>query len=296
VNSESSFCGHCGTPIPAFNPEPKGLPAKRPQFRVGWTYIAFIAFVAWIYISPYLALSNLKQASVGGNVEALNEAVDFPAFRSSLKEELNGQMSGADVALAAIGITGMVVSGFVDQMVTPQGIANMLKGKEIAEIGLFDIWSGKDGNENEVRVYSGYESFDRFRVRIFPPKSKVPISLIWFRSGLVTWRLSAVQLPNLRELGSPTNEASAPQAPPVKTLDAPQSLAPPAAPQISAALPRFRGWTARCTIGMILQRSPTLRGCLEALITPFAQPRRTQQQRQLSAPWPPPVGGLRGQS
>jgi hypothetical protein len=41
-----------------------------------------------MYISPYLALENLRRAALGRNTEALKEAVDFPDFRASLKEEL----------------------------------------------------------------------------------------------------------------------------------------------------------------------------------------------------------------
>jgi hypothetical protein len=84
--------------------------------------------VAWMYISPYLALENLRRAALGRNAEALKEAVDFPDFRASLKEELNRQiarraveeMKKDDAGFPAIGsaLAGSVVNILIDQLVS----------------------------------------------------------------------------------------------------------------------------------------------------------------------------------
>ena len=41
-----------------------------------------------MYFSPYLAYRKLTRAADRGDVEALNELVDFPALRTSFKENL----------------------------------------------------------------------------------------------------------------------------------------------------------------------------------------------------------------
>jgi hypothetical protein len=204
VASESRFCAACGLAVTQASADAAATTATEPKRNttrssLGWNVaqIAFIAFIAWIYISPYLALRSLREAAESANIEALNEAVDFPAFRASLKGELSGQIAKAD--LGGI-VVGALVGGFIDQQVTPQFMVNMFQGKDIPEVNLLDIWTGMGKNENEVRVSSGYESFDRFGVRIFPPKSRMPITLVWLRSGPKNWRLSGIRLPDLNQL------------------------------------------------------------------------------------------------
>jgi hypothetical protein len=174
--------------------------------------------LGWIYAAPYLAVSRLKQEALEGNVEALRDAVDFPALRATLKEELSGQLSRQTVSelkndgngFEALGsaLAGGFVGLMVDQLVTPQGIASIVQGKradgtpdELA--GTIERLGGKPqpgANEPEPNISKGYESLDRFCVRILLPRSKSPITLVWLRSGLTEWRLSGIRLPDLDEL------------------------------------------------------------------------------------------------
>lgn len=138
VRSDNSFCGQCGTPVPAFNPQGTERPSQHHGPRNSWfSIVALVAIASWIYLSPYLAVWNLKEAARTGNIAALSEEIDFPAFRDSLKSELNGQLaeeiprngSTEDRGFALLGsaFAGALVGAVIDQIATPQGFANMAK-------------------------------------------------------------------------------------------------------------------------------------------------------------------------
>jgi hypothetical protein len=133
------------------------------------------------------------------NLAALSESVDFQAFRASLKSELNGQLAretshdakGEDERFAALGnaFVGVLTGAVVDQIATPQGIANIAQEKRnMPDVDPLTLWAGTD------RVSTGYESIDRFDVRVSEPGNKASLLLIWRRSGFVNWRLSELRI------------------------------------------------------------------------------------------------------
>src|SRR5216110_3409768 len=54
------------------------------------TLVAGLA--AWVYLSPRLAAKHLRDAARTGDVEALNEVVDFPLVRENLKADLKASL------------------------------------------------------------------------------------------------------------------------------------------------------------------------------------------------------------
>ena len=84
----------------------KGI-ATRPLI-ITLIVIVVIAVLGFAYASPYIALNNLKRAADARDVQTVNEYVDFPALRDSLKLQIAGLLSrrlGADndSKLATIG-------------------------------------------------------------------------------------------------------------------------------------------------------------------------------------------------
>src|SRR5580698_5279299 len=55
--------------------------------------IAVIAALGFGYASPYMALNNLKRAADARDAQTVNEYVDFPALRESLKEQVTGLLT-----------------------------------------------------------------------------------------------------------------------------------------------------------------------------------------------------------
>lgn len=158
----------------------------------------------WFYFSPYLMYQSFKQAADRGDTSAISQNVDFPVFRESVKtavkarmgQEVNRQIAnnnplGALGAMFASSLGGVVVDPLVEQLVTPEGIANIMQGK--AQL------SG-NGNSNassdsaSPNVSMGYKSFNSFAVSMNSP-AEGEMSLIFHRSGL-SWKLSELQLTN----------------------------------------------------------------------------------------------------
>src|SRR5258708_8497342 len=107
--------------------------ASRPLI-VTLIVIAVIAALGFGYASPYMALNKLKRAADARDAQTVNEYVDFPALRESLKQQVTGLLTrrldvqGNGNPLAAIGaMIGVALIGpLVDAYATPDGVAALL--------------------------------------------------------------------------------------------------------------------------------------------------------------------------
>ena len=98
--------------------------------------IVVIAALGFGYASPYIALNNLKRAADARDAQTVNQYVDFPALRESLKQQVSGLLTrrlavhGNGNPLAAIGaMIGVALIGpLVDAYATPDGVAALLNG------------------------------------------------------------------------------------------------------------------------------------------------------------------------
>jgi Protein of unknown function (DUF2939) len=98
--------------------------------------IVVIAALGFAYASPYIALRNLKRAADARDAQTVNQYVDFPALRESLKQQVTGLLTRRLDAhsngnpLAAIGaMIGVALIGpLVDAYATPDGVAALLNG------------------------------------------------------------------------------------------------------------------------------------------------------------------------
>lgn len=112
------------------------------------------ATVGYSYASPYLVLHRLKAAADARDAATLNEYVDYPALRVSLKEQagdmltrhLEEQHGSNPMQLlgSAIGtaIGTALIGSLVDAYATPDGVAALLNGMPPGE----QPPSASDGN------------------------------------------------------------------------------------------------------------------------------------------------------
>ncbi|PZR41019.1 DUF2939 domain-containing protein [Paraburkholderia fungorum] len=109
--------------------------ATRPLI-VTLIVIVVIAALGFGYASPYIALNNLKRAADARDAQTVNQYVDFPALRESLKQQVTGLLTrrldghGNGNPFAAIGaMIGVALIGpLVDAYATPDGVAALLNG------------------------------------------------------------------------------------------------------------------------------------------------------------------------
>jgi hypothetical protein len=98
--------------------------------------IAVVALLGYGYASPYIALDRLKRAADARDAETVNQYVDFPALRESLKQQVTELlMRRVDTEkhhnpFAAIGamIGAALIGPLVDAYATPDGVAALLNG------------------------------------------------------------------------------------------------------------------------------------------------------------------------
>jgi hypothetical protein len=203
--------------------------ATRPLI-VTLIVIAVIAALGFGYASPYMALNNLRRAADARDTQTVNEYVDFPALRESLKQQVTGLLTrrldahGNGNPFAAIGaMIGVALIGpLVDAYATPDGVAALLNGMpprgnpgerppvppapaapapaEPAPSVAGNTANGPANSENSAtppqppQTTAGYRGLNEFVVTYQHGAGDARYSAILRREGLFTWKLAAVNL------------------------------------------------------------------------------------------------------
>lgn len=156
----------------------------------------------WLYYTPYAAMNKLQKAARAGDAQALNELVDFPSLRESVKQNVRGAVSN-EVGrragpLGALGgmLAGAITGPVVDAVVTPEGIAALTEGQSPGHRhrGAVDSIARERGKD--VKIKRGYEGMDLFVVHFVGREDgKEKMALVLHRDGFTNWRLTGVRLP-----------------------------------------------------------------------------------------------------
>ncbi len=108
---------------------------KRSTIVGGIAVAGIVALGIAVYASPYRAVNALREAAEAGDRERLVTFVDFPALRESLKAELNATViapmldkaQGKPYSGLGTVLAGAMLGPMVDAMVTPEGVAEMVR-------------------------------------------------------------------------------------------------------------------------------------------------------------------------
>lgn len=190
----------------------------RTRTRLLW--VAATLAAGGFYLTPYLAIQQLRSAAAAQDAEKLAAHVDFPSLRASLKTSVQAHLAGLDVnergeptPAAAMGaaIAGALLGPMVDTLVTPASLGRLLQGQAPMQAVL---GSGRRArNERSepsgsasaaetatappaLETHMAYESLNRF---VFSVKKQGegedPVHLVLHRKGLLTWQLAELRLP-----------------------------------------------------------------------------------------------------
>jgi len=164
--------------------------------------LAALFAAVWVYYTPYLALNDLQKAARAGDTMALNELVDFPALRESVKQNVRsavshevGRHAGPLGQLGGL-LAGALATPLVDNFVTPEGIAALTQGQRPGSRhdGAIDSVAREQGKK--VKIKRGYESADVFVVHfIARDGDQEKMALVMHRAGLTHWRLTGIRIP-----------------------------------------------------------------------------------------------------
>jgi Protein of unknown function (DUF2939) len=179
------------------------ISVDRTTALIGGGVTATIVAIAGggIYYVPYLTLNTIKDATTNRNANALAQEIDFPALRASIKENIKAQLvkkiaktGTAETAKITPEIIEKTVSSKVDKIITPEGVEQLMLD-QLPEAKLDLVNLDRDIAKSDIKM--GYESFDRFVIRITNKVDRTKDArLILTRSGLA-WKLSGIDISKL---------------------------------------------------------------------------------------------------
>lgn len=156
-----------------------------------------LVFGGWYVGSPLWAMHQLSQAAESADPAALDERVDYPALRQSLKDELRTQIkdSMGDTAPDALEDFGVVVAmgladPAVDALVTPERTATLIRTGRLLEPGDRESREAAEPIEWEVERFG----LDRFHATPSDEAGRSGPTLVFSRDGF-GWRLDGIELP-----------------------------------------------------------------------------------------------------
>lgn len=174
-----------------------------------WLALVIVVLVlaaGWIAAGPFLAINAIRQAVKAQDAAALSEYIDFPAVRTSLKQQVDDYMvrrAGADMQSSLLGSVALQLAsdatdGIVDMMATPAGLAAVMEGRNFWH-RLSGQRSGEDAHATapardplEGAKYR-YESPSRFTATLDNADGD-PVVFVLTRDGLA-WKVTEVRLP-----------------------------------------------------------------------------------------------------
>lgn len=179
---------------------------RKPLIAIAAVLIGLF-FVAY-FGSPFLAVRGLIAAAKAGDEAALEQRVDFPALRQSMKNEMNARLAakmredlgGRDSALGGLGmlLAPSLISSAVDALITPKAVATMVtEAREPRSSDAVGQATPKpEGSTPQIKRGYSYRSLDTFAVTLtdadHPDRT---LALLLERHGVFFWKLAGVDLP-----------------------------------------------------------------------------------------------------
>ena len=175
---------------------------------VGAAVVAIVVLVTAWAAAPILTAHALIRAAKAGDADRIEQLVDFPSLRESLKEELNAELAAQmrrDPRMSESGLGGlgmilapMLLSGAVDAAVTPEIVARMVTTAEAPDPTVRDDPEpGDAADKDDIHQSWGYRDLNAFAVTLTDrdhPDQR--LALILERRGLFAWKLAAVDIQN----------------------------------------------------------------------------------------------------
>lgn len=215
------------TPLPLPQPSPQASSpsaaasprvSRRTLFIAGGAALAVL--ILCYFASPYWTLYRLKRAVDRNDAVFVADRVDFPRFRESVKGALTANLAteaatadseGFEALGAAFG--AMMVGPMVDAFVTPEGLVQMMQGRDMGSIleddaalseadpsqSFAEVAETNDREGGMEAASMGYETLNRFAVAVEgggdgSQMGGEGFTLLFSRRGLTGWILSGIRI------------------------------------------------------------------------------------------------------
>ncbi|MCR6651224.1 MAG: DUF2939 domain-containing protein [Cellvibrionaceae bacterium] len=171
--------------------------------------VLLVLAAGFFAVSPYISVMAIQRGIADSDSATLVRYIDFPVLRQNVKDQLNAanrqeNESSQTNFLSALmsGFKAKLVDSFVESLVTPEGLANLMSGKRsLSQAGETSTPTKpeekQEGKEKKEKVFDDarftYDSLDQFSVWL-PTNKGEEMQLVLQRRGLV-WKLVNIILP-----------------------------------------------------------------------------------------------------
>lgn len=166
---------------------------------LGLVAAGVVGFGAWYFVTPPLAAYGLYKAVESGDEHKLESRIDFQSLRQSLKSEFKAKMMAEvtkqdtnPLALLGVAMADGVINTALEGMMTPEGVAKLIKNQKQAEPVINPKTDEKEPVEDEYKITR--INMSTFRV-INATNTDAP-ELIFKRYGL-GWKLAGIDIDDL---------------------------------------------------------------------------------------------------
>ena len=176
---------------------------KKTKWLLTIAALILVALLAFVAAGPWLAINGIRNVVASGNYGELWRFVDFDRLRENVRPQIQARIArgiieraGAGSTTDAIaGVTDLISKPAIDAMVSPVGVATLLRGTALAR----QIAGDKDA-EGKPRAVdplkgakTGYVSPSLFTATVQNAEGQ-PVVFEFSRNGL-TWKLTGIDLP-----------------------------------------------------------------------------------------------------
>ena len=127
--------------------------------------LAVILCGGWYFASPAYALLSMRDAIAEKDADRLNENIDFPLLRDSLKSEFKGKMEeqgllkdrGLSGALGGV-FADKLLDTMIDRILTPEGISALMERAEqnADKVKNIKTIKNEDNDDSETKGFDDY--------------------------------------------------------------------------------------------------------------------------------------------
>ena len=140
----------------------------------GLLILLLMTAAGWGYVAPRYAAKQLRDAVAAGDVNTVNQLVDFAQVRANMKADLRARLKERPYG---------TVDALVDRIMTARGLVNLARLGPVQQM-----------------IKMGYNSVTAFFVRTQnPARPSDAVTYVFGPEGL-TWELQRIDVPNLENI------------------------------------------------------------------------------------------------
>ena len=176
---------------------------KKTKWLLAIAALILLALLAFVAAGPWLAINGIRNVVASGNYGELWRFVDFDRLRDNVRPQIQARIARGIIERtgqgnttdAITGVTDLLSRPAIDALVSPVGVATLLRGTALAR----QIRGGKDA-DGEARAVdplkgakTGYVSPSLFTATVQNAEGQ-PVVFEFSRTGM-TWKLTGIDLP-----------------------------------------------------------------------------------------------------